>query len=75
MEKVQCPYCGVEVKKGNFCERCGAKLVKLCDCWVLEPVLGRARQYDCGLNECPGHMLFTNPSTRSKVFEHISRLQ
>ena len=46
--RVICPHCGRLVIRGNFCTRCGAKLVEVCDCWV------KKSSYDCGRDECPG---------------------
>lgn len=34
-----CPHCGKVVKKGNFCSKCGKKLAKICDCWLLSHVV------------------------------------
>lgn len=40
-EMTTCPHCGEVVKKGNFCNKCGKKLSKICDCWLMK------RQYHC----------------------------
>ena len=46
--KVKCPKCNVEVRDGNFCKHCGAKLKAICDCWVLN------KSYNCHNKKCPG---------------------
>lgn len=52
-EIVKCPSCGKEVPDdANFCPNCAAKLVTVCNCWVL------GETYDCGLKECPGYELY-----------------
>ena len=60
-EKVKCPKCNVEVRDGNFCEHCGAKLKQVCDCWVLK------KKYNCGFDECKGYKLLIE-SIKGKEF-------
>lgn len=48
-----CPHCGKVVKKGNFCNKCGKKLSKICDCWLMK------RQYHCRFQKCPDMLAFT----------------
>ena len=31
MNKIKCPTCHKEVRDGNFCEQCGAKLKEKCN--------------------------------------------
>lgn len=51
--KVACPHCNKLVKKGNFCNQCGKKMVEICNCWVLR------KQYNCGQDKCKGLNLIT----------------
>lgn len=60
-KKVKCPKCNVEVRDGNFCEHCGAKLKEVCDCWVLK------KKYNCGFDECKGYKLLIE-SIKGKEF-------
>lgn len=46
--KVVCPKCTATVTEGNFCGKCGCKMVTVCNCWVLH------KPYDCGHSKCPG---------------------
>ena len=48
-----CPHCGKVVKKGNFCNKCGKKLAKMCDCWLMK------RLYHCNFQQCPNMADFT----------------
>ena len=48
-----CPHCGKVVKKGNFCNKCGKKLAKICDCWLMK------RPYNCNFQQCPDMAAFT----------------
>lgn len=48
-----CPHCGEVVKKGNFCNKCGKKLSKICDCWLMK------RPYHCSFQKCPDMSDFT----------------
>lgn len=48
-----CPHCGKVVKKGNFCSKCGKKLAKICDCWLMK------RPYHCNFQKCPDMSAFT----------------
>lgn len=47
IKKVFCPHCKQKVDKGNFCGNCGQKLVRVCDCWILE------KPFNCGFQKCP----------------------
>lgn len=49
--KRKCPTCNQEIREGNFCERCGAKLKETCNCWVLH------KQYNCHQTKCPSKTL------------------
>lgn len=46
-EMTTCPHCGEVVKKGNFCNKYGKKLAKICDCWLMK------RPYNCNFQQCP----------------------
>lgn len=52
-EMTTCPHCGKVVKKGNFCNKCGKKLAKICDCWLMK------RPYNCNFQQCPDMAAFT----------------
>lgn len=52
-EMTTCPHCGEVVKKGNFCNKCGKKLDKMCDCWLMK------RPYNCNFQQCPDMAAFT----------------
>lgn len=52
VEKVKCPKCNAEVRDGNFCKHCGAKLKTVCDCRVLN------KSYNCHNKKCVGRKLF-----------------
>ena len=52
-EMTTCPHCGEVVKKGNFCNKCGKKLAKICDCWLMK------RPYNCNFQQCPDMAAFT----------------
>ena len=45
---IKCSYCNTFVKSSNFCENCGKKLKRFCDCWVIGAI------HSCGQAECPG---------------------
>lgn len=55
----ECVACGTpEVDdEANFCASCGAKLGRICNCWVLN------KPYDCGQAQCPGHEGFIRHMT------------
>lgn len=55
-----CPKCNARVPKGNFCAVCAYKIVKSCDCWILN------RAFDCGHNECPGYHLIVEKIKKAK---------
>lgn len=66
MEVVTCPHCGAMVRRGNFCTRCGGKLVEVCDCWV------KKKAYNCGRAECPGihlHQLEIEDLCGTRIFK------
>lgn len=52
-EMTTCPHCGKVVKEGNFCNGCGKKLDKMCDCWLMK------RPYNCNFQQCPDMAAFT----------------
>lgn len=52
-ETLICQYCSKKVIKGNFCNQCGKKIAKMCDCWVIE------KPYDCKKEYCEGFKLIT----------------
>lgn len=52
-EMTTCPHCGEVVEKGNFCNKCGKKLSKICDCWLMK------RPYHCNFQQCPDMAAFT----------------
>ena len=52
-EMTTCSHCGEVVEKGNFCNKCGKKLSKICDCWLMK------RQYHCKFQKCPDMSAFT----------------
>ncbi|MBR0316190.1 MAG: hypothetical protein IJQ99_04940 [Synergistaceae bacterium] len=58
MQEKKCPQCGQKTESGNFCTKCGTKLVETCDCWVLN------RPYDCGENKCPALKLLNRPKAK-----------
>ncbi len=51
---MKCPRCGSDriKEKDNFCGECGAKLKRICDCWI------KKGSYDCEEDNCPGYKLF-----------------
>ena len=53
-EKRKCKECGNEKigEEDNFCEKCGEKLQKECNCWI------KKGRYDCGERTCPGYGLY-----------------
>lgn len=53
-EMTTCPHCGKVVKEGNFCNGCGKKLDKMCDCWLMK------RPYNCNFQQCPDMAAFTS---------------
>ena len=60
MNKIKCPTCHKEVRDGNFCEQCGAKLKEICNCWGLK------KQYNCHSRKCLGYSLL------KKILKSIS---
>ena len=57
-----CIHCGTNVDSGsNFCWKCGEKLNKYCNCWVMNAL------YDCGRDKCPGQDLIKK---RGAQFAH-----
>jgi endogenous inhibitor of DNA gyrase (YacG/DUF329 family) len=44
---IKCPHCGKAVEGGNFCEFCGKKMIKVCDCWIT------GKKMNCGRSQCP----------------------
>ena len=53
MVNMKCPNCGNTniTESHNFCEECGTKLRRICNCWV------KKGSYDCGYDNCPGYAL------------------
>lgn len=48
-----CVKCGTTLKdNANFCSNCRAKVVEVCNCWVL------GKPYNCGYDDCPGRKLY-----------------
>lgn len=50
---MDCKACGHgNPEQANFCQKCGAKLREVCNCWI------KKEPHNCGQDQCPGYRLF-----------------
>jgi hypothetical protein len=64
---IRCKICSFENDENlfkdlhtNFCRKCGAKLIKECQCWIKNSL------YNCGHDKCPGYNLLIEEIKNSR---------